>query len=83
MSELEREFATRIALPEVQYQVGRRMEQIVGFFKPGVKIAVMVRSPGFPDRDFMMTDDDLTELHEMLNRREAASQQGVAKDTRP
>lgn len=59
--------------PKVRHvaeQVSDHMEQIVALFKPGVKIAVMVRTPGFPDRDFMLTDDTIPELRAMLDRRE-------------
>ena len=52
--------------------VAARMEEIVGRFKPGVKITVLVRTPGFPDRDFMMTDDTDVEIRAMLDRRFAA-----------
>jgi len=57
-------------LQYVQMNVASYMERIVKHFKPGVKIAVLVRSPGFPDRDFMMTDDSIPELRAMLDRRE-------------
>lgn len=57
-------------LKYVQMCVSSHMEKIVKLFKRGVKIAVLVRSPGFPDRDFMMTDDAIPELRAMLDRRE-------------
>lgn len=56
-------------LKYVQMCVSSHMEKIVGHFKRGAKIAVLVRSPGFPDRDFMMTDDTIPELRAMLDRR--------------
>ncbi len=56
----------------VQRTVAGRMEQIVDCFKPGVKITVLVRSPGFPNRDFLMTADDLDEVISAVDRRKAA-----------
>ncbi len=47
------------------------MDEIKRLFKPGAKITVMVRFPGFPTRDFMMTDDVSDELRAMIERREA------------
>lgn len=40
-------------------------------FKPGVKLTVLVRTPGNPTYDFMMTDDDLAEVSAMVERRRA------------
>jgi len=47
------------------------MDEILACFKPGVKIAVIVRMPGYNDRDFMMTDDEIPELIALLERRQA------------
>lgn len=58
------------ALERVQRLVAHRMDEIRLHFKSGVKVTVMVRSPEHPDRDFMMTDDDLGELIAMINRRQ-------------
>ena len=57
---------------DTQHFVADRMEQIVSRFKPGVKITVLVRTPGHPDRDFMMTDDTEGEIIAMVERRQAA-----------
>lgn len=59
-------------LDETAQIVSDHMENIVKLFKPGVKITVLVRKPGMPDRDFMMTDDEIPALREMLDRRDAA-----------
>lgn len=56
-------------LESVQHVVGQHMEEITRNFKPGVKITVLVRTPGHPTRDFMMTDDDCDELLAMIARR--------------
>lgn len=57
---------------DVQYAasvVSGYMEKIIKLFQPGVKIAVIVRSPDHPDRDFMLTDDSIEELQALLTRR--------------
>jgi hypothetical protein len=61
-----------MSLGEVQEIVAVHMDEIARLFKPGVKIAVLVRTPGFPDRDFMMTDDATSELIAMVERRAKA-----------
>lgn len=63
------------ALEEVQQVVSDHMDSIVRCFKPGVKITVLVRTPGFPGRDFMMTSDDHSELIAMIERRKLADSQ--------
>ena len=50
--------------------VAVHMDHILTTFKPGCKIAVLVRTPGHPDRDFVMTNDETTELIAMLQRRQ-------------
>lgn len=55
-------------LQEVRADVAGHMDEIKRYFKPGAKVTVMVRFPGHPTRDFMMTDDDLSGLREMLDR---------------
>jgi hypothetical protein len=51
--------------------VAECMDEIVGCFKPGVKITVLVRTPDYPDRDFCMTSDTMGEVIAMAERREA------------
>lgn len=60
------------ALENTTQFVATRMDEIVTCFKPGVKITVLVRTPGFPERDFMMTDDESAEIIAMVQRRQAA-----------
>jgi hypothetical protein len=50
-------------------EVGGYMDRIVKLFKPGAKITVIVRSPDYADRDFIMSDDDLEEAIAALRRR--------------
>lgn len=49
------------------------MDTILGCFKSGSKITVLVRTPGFPERDFCMTDDSFPEVIAMIARRQRAS----------
>lgn len=58
-------------LETVRQIVAGHMEDIVGCFKPGVKITVLVRVPDHPTRDFMMTDDTTDEIIAMVKRRGA------------
>lgn len=48
------------------------MDEIIGCFKPGVKITVLVRTPAHPDRDFCMTNDTMDDVVAMAERRKAA-----------
>lgn len=61
-----------MSLTDVQNLTADCMDKIVKCFKSGAKITVLVRAPGFPDRDFVMTDDDPAEAIEMLKRRQAS-----------
>ena len=61
-----------MTLQEAQEEVAIHMNEIVRLFKPGVKITIMIRTPGKPNYDFLMTDDDLSELHAMIDRRTAS-----------
>jgi hypothetical protein len=60
-----------MTLEDVGALVADRMDEIHTYFKPGVKVTVIVRSPGFPSRDFMMTSDEIPELQALLERRAA------------
>ncbi len=47
------------------------MDRIIKLFKPGSKITVCVRSPHLPgDTDFILTDDDLTEVRAAIQRQQ-------------
>ena len=56
----------------VQERVADHMDEIHRYFKPGVRVTVIVRTPDFPDRDCLMTADDIPELIALLQRRELA-----------
>jgi hypothetical protein len=60
-----------MTLEDVRELVADRMDEISTYFKPGVKVTVIVRCPGFPSRDFMMTADEIPELEALLKRRHA------------
>ena len=38
------------------------LDEIKSLFKPGVKLTLLVRTPEHPDRDFLLSDDDLSEV---------------------
>lgn len=59
-----------LSLLAVGERVGGCMNEIKLLFKQPAKITVMVRRPGFPDQDFMMTDDNMNELRAMIDRRD-------------
>lgn len=50
-------------------QVGGYMDRIMKLFKPGAKVTVIVRSPGYPARDFIMSDDELEKVIAACRRR--------------
>ena len=55
-------------LEEVRRETSYHMDQIISCFKHGAKIAVIVRTPGDDEADFMLTDDDLDELQKVIER---------------
>jgi hypothetical protein len=62
-----------MTLEETQDEVSDYLDQIKRFFKPGVKVTILVRTEGDPEgrRDFMMGDDDPQEAMNMIARRMA------------
>lgn len=46
----------------------QHMEQIAELFKPGAKITLIVRQPGFPEQDVMLSDDTIEGAAEVLER---------------
>lgn len=48
------------------------MDDMLAHFKPGAKITVIVRRPGKPEADFLMTSDDLPEVAELIDRRKTS-----------
>jgi hypothetical protein len=73
----ERKEVTMSRLQEVQAEVADRMDEIKSLFKAGAKITVLVRHPGKPEQDFLMTDDHLDEVVAAANRRKVAGSQAA------
>lgn len=63
------------ALEDVSIEVSGHMDSILECFKPGAKITVLVRQPGFPDQDFMLTSDSPDEAIALIERRKAGKPQ--------
>lgn len=61
-----------MTLADVQDLTADAMDRIKACFKPGAEITVLVRAPGYPDRDFCMTDDSPDEIIAMMTRRKEA-----------
>lgn len=47
----------------------RHLNEMLGLFKPGVKLSLIMRMPGNPDCEFVMTTDDMDALIETIQRR--------------
>lgn len=62
-----------MTLEEAQEEVGDHLDKIKSYFKPGVKITILVRTEGDSEgrRDFMMGDDSPQEAINMIARRMA------------
>jgi hypothetical protein len=65
-----------MTLEETSEAVSDHLDAIKGYFKPGVKITILVRTESDPDgeRDFMMGDDDPQQAMDMIARRMAQYQ---------
>lgn len=64
-----------MTLEETQEEVAAHLDQIKSYFKPGVKVTILVRTEADPEgkRDFMMGDDSPQEAMNMIARRMALS----------
>lgn len=62
-----------MTLEETQEEVSDHLDKIKSYFKPGVKITILVRTEGDAEgkRDFMMSDDSPQEAMNMIARRMA------------
>ncbi len=60
-----------MSIHEATQRVADCMDQILTNFKAGVRITVLVRTPGKPKADFCLTDDDLDEVSAMVTRRKS------------
>lgn len=57
-------------LTYVAEECSARMEEIASFFKPGVQVTLIVRTPEHDERDFMLTNDNPEELRKLIQRRQ-------------
>lgn len=60
-----------VQLRLVQADVADCMDAILRNFRSGAKITILVRQPDAPTQDFVMTNDDLEEVQEMIARTKA------------
>lgn len=56
-------------LAAVGQAVGECMNEIARHFKRDAKVTVVVRRPGHPQQDFIMSDDELDEVIACCRRR--------------
>lgn len=61
-------------IAEMSESIAGLMDEILSHFKPGTKITLLIRTHDKPEADFCMSNDDLTELPAMIERRLAAGQ---------
>lgn len=53
-------------------EVASRLADIADYFKAGTRLTLVVRRPGLPEQDMVITDDLLGDVIESLKRRVAA-----------
>lgn len=58
-------------LEQVRNQVADHMTSILALFKPGARITVIVRTPTNDRADFLMSNDNLTSVAALIERRRA------------
>ena len=49
-------------------RIANHAGDIAGLFKPGAKVTVLVRSPGIPDADVLVTDDSVDAIIAALEK---------------
>lgn len=59
----------------VQQHASAHLEGILKLFKAGALATVVVRVPGFPERDFLLTNDSLPEAIAAIERRANAAKE--------
>ena len=64
------------AFEDLQFETQDAMNRILAHFKPGRKITILVRSPGEPTQDFCMTNDEMEEVAELVERRRKLGHEG-------
>lgn len=53
---------------EAMAEVSAQLNQIALLFVDGVKLTLLARTPGLPERDFLLTSDDLAEVKLAIDR---------------
>lgn len=56
------------AVQLVRSRCAEHLEQVSELFKHGAKVTLIVRTPGFPEQDFMLGDDTIEGAMELLER---------------
>ena len=56
------------AIERLGLDIQDHLDDILEMFVAGARITLIVRHPGLPDRDFVMTDDILDEVMAALER---------------
>lgn len=56
-------------LDQVQNVIVGHLLDIEKLFKPNVKLSFIARTPNDPERDILITGDDLDELTKLIERR--------------
>lgn len=56
----------------VGHEIADRLADIEGYFKPGVKLTLLVRRPGLPEQDVCVTNDNFDDMLAMIQRRKDA-----------
>lgn len=56
----------------VQLRISDHLEKMENMFRPGVKVTFLARTPGNDEADFVMTNDDLSDAINALERRKLA-----------
>lgn len=59
---------TSHAVQLVRNRCSQHLEAVAALFKPGAKITLIVRRPGFPDQDYLLGDDTIEGAIELLER---------------
>lgn len=69
---VDRETEKNAELDQVHQAASLYLNKIAEFFKPGVRVTLLVRSPDNDEADFVLSSDDLELAVEALKRRMGA-----------
>lgn len=62
------------AVQQVGFEIANALADLEQYFKPGVKLTCIVRRPRHPEQDIVITNDDLKEVAQAIERRRAAEE---------